>query len=87
MNKCKSPKIPPLLVDNVFILDCKEKAKLFNDFFSKQCELIFNNSRLLQFNFLTDKRLDNIIIQSDELISLIRKLNPNKATGSDGISS
>ena len=44
MNKCKSPKIPPLLVDNVFILDCKEKAKLFNDFFSKQCKLIFNNS-------------------------------------------
>ena len=31
MNKGRTPKIPPLLVNNVFILDCKEKAKLFND--------------------------------------------------------
>ena len=27
MNKCKAPKIPPLLVNNVFILNCVEKAK------------------------------------------------------------
>ena len=33
MNKCRTPKIPPLLVNNVFILYCKEKEKLFNDFF------------------------------------------------------
>ena len=34
MNKCRAPKIPPLFVNNVFILNCNEKAKLFNDFFS-----------------------------------------------------
>ena len=33
MNKCRAPKIPPLLVNNLFILNCKEKAKYFNDFF------------------------------------------------------
>ena len=33
MNKCRAPKIPPLLINNRFILDCKEKVKLFNDFF------------------------------------------------------
>ena len=33
MNKCRAPKIPPLLVNNVFILNCREKAKLFNDLF------------------------------------------------------
>ena len=33
MNKYRTPKIPPLLVNNVFILDCKEKAKPFNEFF------------------------------------------------------
>ena len=33
MNKCRSPKIPPLLVNNMFILNCREKAKLFNIFF------------------------------------------------------
>ena len=86
MNKCRAPKIPPLLVNNAFILDCKEKAKQFNDFFSKQCKTIINNSILPQFNFITDKRIDHITIQNDEILSLIRHLNPNKATGSDGIS-
>ena len=37
INKTKAPKIPPLLVNNKFILNCKEKAKLFTTFFCKQC--------------------------------------------------
>ena len=86
MNKCRAPKIPPLLENNVFILDCKKKAKLFNEFFSKQCKPIISNSILPQFNFLTVKRIDHINIQDNEILSLIRNLNPNKATGSDGIS-
>ena len=36
--------------------------------------------------FLTDKRMDDVTIENDEIILLIRKINPNKATGSDGIS-
>ena len=46
MNKCRSPKIPPLLANNLFILNCKEKAKHFNDFFSQQCKPIVNSSVL-----------------------------------------
>ena len=86
MNKCRASKIPPVLVNNVFIMNCREKAKLFNDFFSKQCTPIFNSTVLPTINFLNDKRIDYISIQSDEIIRLIRNLNPNKATGSDGIS-
>ena len=86
MNRCRSPKIPPLLVDNVFVLNCVEKAKLFNDFFSKECTPIMNSCVLPTFNFLTDKRIDYISIQNEEIILLIRNLNPNKASGSDGIS-
>ena len=67
-------------------MNCREKAKLFNDFFSKQCTPIFNSTVLPTINFLNDKRIDCISIQSDEIIRLIRNLNPNKATGSDGIS-
>jgi len=78
MNKCRAPKIPLILVNNVFILNCKEKAKYFNDFFSIQCRSIINNSTLPQFNFLTDKRIDHITIENDEILSLIRNLNPNK---------
>ena len=29
MNKCKTPRIPPLLVGDKFISSCKEKASLF----------------------------------------------------------
>ena len=86
MNICRAPKVPPLLVNNLFILDCKEKAILFNDFFLQQCKPIINNSVLPALNLLTDKRIDHITIQSDEIITLIRNLNPNKAKGSDGIS-
>ena len=86
MNKCRAPKIPPILINNVFILNCKEKAKQFNDFFSLQCKPIINDSVLPVLNFLTEKRIDHINIDKEEIISLVRQLNPNKAAGSDGIS-
>ena len=86
MNKCRAPKIPPLLVNNLFILNCREKAQYFNDYFSQQCNPVINNSVLPILGFLTNKRLDNITVKDNEIISLIRKINPNKATGSDGIS-
>ena len=86
INKCRAPKIPPLLVDHLYILNCKEKAKYFNDFFSQQCKTVINNSVLPTFTSLTNNRIDLITIESDEIISLLKKINPNKATGSDGIS-
>ena len=86
MNKCRAPKIPPLLVNNTFILNCSEKAKLFCDFYSKQCTPITTSSLLPPLNLLTDKKIDPISIQHNEIISLIRNLNPNTASGSDGIS-
>ena len=33
MNKCKAPKIPPLLFNNTFVHNYMEKAKLLTDFF------------------------------------------------------
>ena len=33
MNKCRAPKIPPLLVNYLFILNCSDKARYFNDYF------------------------------------------------------
>ena len=46
MNKCKAPKIPPLFVNNLFIRNCREEAKLFTDFFLQQCKLAINHSVL-----------------------------------------
>ena len=86
LNKCRAPKVPSLIVNNVFILNCREEAIISNEFFSNQCKLIINNSVLPTFNFLTNNRIDKISIHSSEIISLIRNLNINKASGADGIS-
>ena len=86
MNKCRAPKIPPLLVNNLFILNCREKARFFNDYFSQQCKPLINNSVLPILRSLTNKKINHVTIGNDDIISLIRKINPNKATGSDEIS-
>ena len=75
MNKCRAPKIPPLLVNNLFILNCREKARLFNDYFSQQCKAIINNSVLPFFRLFTNKKINNVSIENDEIISLVRKIN------------
>ena len=49
LNKCKIPRIPPLFVQNKFITNCKEKAAIFNNFFSTQCTPFENNSVLPKF--------------------------------------
>ena len=85
MNNSRAMNIPPLLVNSVFILHCREKAKHFNEFFSKQCTPIINGSVLPTHNFFTDKRIKHITAENYEIVSLIRKINPNKASGSDGI--
>ena len=76
MNKCRVPKIPPLLINNQFILNCGEKAKYFSDFFSQQCKPIINNSILPSLSLFTDKRLDHVTIENDVIISLIRNITP-----------
>ena len=82
----QSHKIPPILINNQFILNCSEKTKHFNDYFSQQCKLIINSSVLPNLTLFTDRKIDHVIIEHDEIIPLIRNLDPNKATGSDGIS-
>ena len=86
MNKSRAPKIPPILDMGKFILNCSDKAKLFNDFFAKQCTLLLNDSILPEFYHKTEERIDNVNILDEDILMLIRKLNPNKASGSDGIS-
>ena len=86
MNKCKAPKIPPLLVNGTFVLNYREQAKLLTDFFSQQCKPVINDSVLPNFSYLTNEKIEQIPIENEHIVSLIRKLNPNKANGSDGIS-
>jgi len=87
LNKSKAPRIPPLLVENQFIFNCKEKAILFTKFFCEQCTPFTSNSVLPALNYKTIERIDQVIIEVEDITTIIRKLNPNKATGPDGITS
>ena len=86
LNKCKIPRIPPLLVDDTFITDVKEKVKLFNDFFIIQCKPIANASTLPVFTHFTHASLESITISQRHILDIIKNLNVNKAHGPDNIS-
>ena len=87
LNNKKIPLIPPLFHENRFIIDFKEKAELLNSFFSKQCSLITNNSKLpTSPSYLTDKRLSTITFSAEDIGKIIRSLDPNKAHGHDNLS-
>ena len=62
-------------------------AELFNSFFSEQCSLITNNSKLsTSLSYLTDKRLSTITFSAEDTGKIIWSLNPNKAHGHDNLS-
>ena len=60
MIKCRVPKIPPLLVYNLFILISSVKARYSTTLFTKECTPIISNSVLPALSFLTNKRIDDV---------------------------
>ena len=82
LNNKKIPCIPPLLQDNKYVTDFKKKAELFNLFFAKQCSIIDNSSELSS-NILkkTDKSISAIAFTCDDIATLIKNLDLNKAHG------
>ena len=76
LNGKKTPNIPPLFYENRFMTDFKEKAQLFNIFFSKQCSLIPNNSSLItDVNYITDKRLSIVPFSARDIGKIIQDLD------------
>ena len=82
----KIPKLPTILVDEKYITSCKEKASIFNDFFSSQCTPIVSNSVLPDIRFHTTSRLSSFQISLTEINAIITGLNVKKAHGPDLIS-
>ena len=71
----------------IVITDFKEKAELFNSFFSNHCSLLKNCSkRPTNLRYVTDKRLLTINFKTDNIEKFFENLNPNKAHGRDTIS-
>ena len=64
----------------------KQKLLLSQIVFSLQCKPLINDSVLPNCTLLTTSKLENIIISSDEIVSLIRNLYKEKANGADDVS-
>ena len=71
MNRCRAPKIPPLLVNNTFVLNAKEKAHNFIKHFSNQCKPLINDSKLPDLTYHTEHRLNNIPITNADILAQI----------------
>ena len=87
LNKQKIPKIPPLIIENRFIINAKAKAVAFNNFFANQCKTLLNRSTLPTFNYLTRARLNSITITEEDVSCVLKNLKAGKANGPDQISS
>ena len=68
-------------------MDFKEKAELFNDFFTMQCYFVNSNSKLpMILTKKTCKLHSTAEFSTNDILKIIRNLNPNKAHGHDIIS-
>ena len=77
----------PLLVDNKLVTDFLDKANLFNNFFSKQCTPISNDStNPVNISSETRDKLSSTEFCIDDIVKIIRSLNQNKAHDHDEIS-
>ena len=82
------PCIPPLLHQDKFVTDFKEKVNIFNNFFADQCSIVSNNSELpVTLTKKTHESLSTINFSTDGFLKIIRNLDPNKAHEHNMISS
>ena len=73
--------------DDKFVTDMKTKADIFNKFFAEQCTPLKNDSKLPSNQiYLTQSRLGSLNFNEDEILKIIRALNPHKVHGYDDIS-
>ena len=87
LNNKKIPCIPPILHQDKFVTDFQEKANIFNNFFTNQCCIVSNNSELLVIlTRITHESLSTIDFSTNDILKIIRNLDPNKAHGHDMIS-
>ena len=86
-NGKKIPCIPPIIHSDNFITDFREKSELFKTFFAQQCSLIENSRTLPTCIFLKiGKYLPTIHFYEEDILKIIRSLDPNKGHGHDNIS-
>ncbi len=86
INKKKVSNIPPLLENGLFVTNVQTKANILNDYFVKQCCMIATGSSLPNFRPRCNSVLENMNIDREKVLQLIRALDSKKASGCDNIS-
>ena len=87
LNNKKIPCIPPLLHQDKFVTDFKEKTNTFKNFCANQCSIVSNNSELpVTLIRKAHESLSTIDFSADDILKIIRNLDPNEAHGHDMIS-
>ena len=90
-SNCTSSSIPPLnsfpvTGQNEFCFSSEDKAELLNKHLTSISTVNDENVTLPAFEYKCQNRLSSITCTAHEVATLIELLNPNKATGPDGIS-
>ena len=79
--------IPPLSVNGNIITNFKEKANLFNKYFSRQCNPLPNNNKLPENQtYIAETKLSFYDIEYEDIYKIIKTLDINKAYGHQEIS-
>ena len=86
LGKRKTPNIPHSIVNDFVVSDFTTKANLFNNFSAWQCSPVVNSSTLPKLSYKTQKRLSDIEIKEDDILLIIKNLNPSKMHGWDDVS-
>ena len=80
---------PPMEDDNdELIVDDHGKAELFNNYFRSHSNIDTSGASLPAFNGGEHGacKLESIVVSEDDVLQILKSLNPNKATGPDGVS-
>ena len=75
-NRCKVPKVSPLLIDNIFDIDCGEKATKINEYFPQQYKPNVNDSVLPHLEVLSETRIRTIEITIIDIKMILNLYKP-----------
>ena len=76
-----------MLVGNQLVTEFLVKANLFNNYFSQECTTADNDSSIPpNITFATEQKLSTLEFCTDDIVKIIKSLDPNKAHGHDEIS-
>ena len=67
------------------VSDFCKKANIFNNFFASICTPIDNTSCLPSFSYRTGSRIKSFQVTENDILAIIKTLDPNKAHGCDNI--